>query len=41
MPQALGTLPRRTLKRLHADLDLLIAAMHGNETAVLTPLASL
>lgn len=39
LPQALGALPPRTLRRLNADLDVLIAAMHIDDTAALTPLA--
>ena len=39
LPQALGTLPPPTLRRLNADLDTLIAAMHIDDTAALKPLA--
>ncbi|HCY17205.1 MAG TPA: MarR family transcriptional regulator [Curvibacter sp.] len=40
LPQALGTLPPQTLLRLNADLDVLIAAMHTDDTAAMTPLAN-
>ncbi len=39
LPKALSTLPPHTLQRLNSDLDELIAAMHIDDTAALTPLA--
>lgn len=39
LPKALSTLPPRTLQRLNDDLDELIAAVHIDDTAALTPLA--
>ncbi len=41
LPQALQTLPPAVLKRLNADLDLLLAAMQADDTAARFPLASL
>ncbi len=41
LPQALQSLPPRVLKRLNADLDLLLAAMQADGKAALSPLASL
>lgn len=41
LPQALQTLPPRVLKRLNADLDLLLAAMQADTAAAKSPLASL
>jgi len=41
LPQALQTLPPRVLKRMNADLDLLLAAMQADTTAAKSPLASL
>jgi len=39
LPKALSTLPPCTLQRLNSDLDELIAAMHIDDTAALTPLS--
>jgi len=39
LPKALSGLPPATLQRLNADLDTLIAAMHIDTTAAMTPLA--
>ena len=39
LPKALGSLPPATLQRLNADLDALIAAMHIDTAAAMTPLA--
>ena len=41
LPQALQTLPPRVLKRMNADLDLLLGAMQADHTAARSPLASL
>lgn len=41
LPQALQTLPPAVLKRLNADLDLLLDAMQANGAAAKSPLASL
>ncbi len=41
LPQALQTLPPRVLKRLNADLDLLLTAMQVDGSAAQAPLASL
>lgn len=41
LPQALQTLPPRALKRLNADLDLLLQAMQADGAAAQSPLASL
>ncbi len=41
LPQALQTLPPRVLKRMNADLDLLLGAMQADHTAAKSPLASL
>jgi len=41
LPQALQTLPPRVLKRMNADLDLLLAAMQADQAAARSPLASL
>ncbi len=41
LPQALQHLPPRVLKRLNADLDLLLTAMQADGKAALSPLASL
>lgn len=39
LPKALGSLPPATLQRLNADLDTLIATMHIDTAAAMTPLA--
>ncbi len=41
LPQALQTLPPRVLKRMNADLDLLLGAMQADQAAAKSPLASL
>ncbi len=41
LPQALQSLPPAVLKRLNADLDLLLAAMQADGRAALSPLATL
>lgn len=41
LPQALQALPPRVLKRLNADLDLLLDAMQADGAAARSPLASL
>lgn len=41
LPQALQTLPPKVLRRLNADLDLLLAAMQADGSAARSPLASL
>lgn len=41
LPQALQTLPPRVLKRLNADLDLLLVAMQADAATAMSPLASL
>lgn len=41
LPQALQTLPPRVLKRLNADLDLLLVAMQADAAAARSPLATL
>ncbi|MDP3701462.1 MAG: MarR family transcriptional regulator [Hylemonella sp.] len=41
LPQALQTLSPRVLKRMNADLDLLLTAMQADDAAAKSPLASL
>jgi len=41
LPQALQTLPPPVLRRLNADLDLLLDAMQADDSAARSPLASL
>ncbi len=41
LPQALQTLPARALKRMNADLDLLLAAMQADHAAAKSPLTSI
>lgn len=41
LPQALQSLPPTVLKRLNADLDLLLEAMQADDSAARSPLASL